>query len=101
MGWFLVAFTVVTISVVALIAAIILRGGVNESAPSVAALISFLGILVTALANVMLTRDVQKKVNGHLAHHIGHSDSEIRAMIDAELADREQHQDQPPRPPVP
>lgn len=72
----IVAILVCVVSITALILAVILRGGVSTSAPSIAALIAFLGLLVTSLTTVLGVRnvqatvvDVQTKLNGHLAKH--------------------------------
>lgn len=93
----------VTVALMGLIVVLILRGGMSTTAPSLAALLSFLGILLGLIANLLATGgvahtlgDVQAKVNGHLQQHIGHTDDQVNALIDQRLG-----QQPPAEPPGP
>jgi xanthosine utilization system XapX-like protein len=76
--------------------------GVRPDAPSVVGLLAFVGTLIGLLANLFSTQtvavavqtvgtqltDVQEKVNGHLAAHIGHTDEQVRSLVDQRLDER-------------
>lgn len=99
-----VAGAAIALVVAALLAVIGLSivHGIQPTAPSIVGLLAFVGTLIGLLANLLGTQtvavavrtvearvgDVQEKVNGHLAAHLGHSDEQVRDMVDQRLEER-------------
>lgn len=86
------AVAVVIIAIVALVIVLVLRGGPEGGSAGIAGLVSFIGILVGLLGNLLATQriasstqDIQAKVNGHLAAHIAHTDDQVRAIVQDEI----------------
>lgn len=70
------AVAAVAVSIVALVVVILLRGGVEPTAPSITGLISFVGLLVGLMVALLqgqttqhLVVDLTQKLNGHLDDH--------------------------------
>lgn len=65
----IVAMACCIISICLVVLVVVLRGGVTTTAPSIVGLVSFIGLLVSSIASIATVRDVQQKLNGHLATH--------------------------------
>lgn len=94
----LASIAAVLVAIVALIVVLLLRG-LDTSAPAMAGLVSFIGLLVGMLGGLVAQRqvatfvgavgaqvaDVQDKVNGHMRAHVGHTEEQLRTIIREEL----------------
>jgi hypothetical protein len=70
-GWGGIAAIVVAIvAICALIAAVVLKGGVQTTAPSIVALIGFLSLLITGLLTAISVQSIGARLNGHLQQHM-------------------------------
>lgn len=97
---------VALLTIGALIATIILRGGVETNGPTLTSLITFLGLLVAAVGAAwqagratstaerveQKTDELQEQVNGHTKAPHGHSDAEVRAIVLAALEEHDRRQ---------
>lgn len=88
----LIAVGMITVALLAVVAILLLRG-VPVTSSALTGLITYLATLVgliVALAGTGAVAnaagDIQQKLNGHLEQHIGHTDAQVNALIDARLA---------------
>jgi hypothetical protein len=109
----LIAIRYVVAGAVALVAVVLLAviglavaRGANINSSQLLGLLAFVGTLIGLLANLLATgqvsgtlrivgsqlQDVQDKVNGHLEKHVGHTDAQVKLLIDQRI---EEHKADP------
>ena len=81
--WVLAALVMLTLVVTGLVGAVVM------TADSLDVAIGRAGIITSAAAGpvgvlilMLQVKDVQQKVNGHLEAHIGHTDEQVRSLVD-------------------
>lgn len=98
--WVLTALVMVTMLVTALVAAVVFNSPTVEIAVGRAGIITAaaagpIGVLMLMLQVGDMKQqvgDVQDKVNGHLEAHMGHTDQQVQALVDARLRELAQSQ---------
>lgn len=77
--------------IVALVIVLVLRG-LPATGPQIVSLLGVVGTLVALLSGLLgigavtvATQQIQQDVNGHLQAHMGHTDAQVRQIVQAEL----------------